>query len=30
LPASHTKPLETPIEELTTGFNFTGRYQIIN
>ena len=26
---SLTKTLETPIEELTTGFTFAGRYQII-
>jgi len=29
IPASLTKTLETPIEELFTGFTFAGRYQII-
>ncbi len=29
IPVSHTKTLETPKEELTTGSTFAGRYQII-
>ena len=29
VPVSHTKTLETPKEELTTGSTFVGRYQII-
>jgi len=29
IPVSHTKILETPIEELTTGSTFVGSYQII-
>jgi serine/threonine-protein kinase len=29
IPASPTKTLETPTEELTTGSTFAGRYQII-
>jgi len=29
IPASPTKTLETPVEELTTGATFAGRYQII-
>lgn len=29
IPVSHTKTLETPVEELTTGSTFAGRYDII-
>ncbi|MFC2167266.1 zinc-ribbon domain-containing protein [Acidobacteriota bacterium] len=29
MPVSQTKTIETPIEKLTTGSTFAGRYQII-